>query len=111
MTDQNRNRLLEYEALVQRALDTRQKIDGTGPISDEEVAALERTADITPMEAFAFQNAQARAHAMGVLNEGEALIVYEAIGEAATGWREGVSLARKLTITNLMGTLIASAAR
>lgn len=108
MTGQNR--LLDYEAIVQRAIDTGQKIDGSGPIGD--LAALEKSLNLSMLEQVAFQNAQASAHARGVLRTGEAQIVYQSISAGSkTGWAEGVSLARKITVTNLIGQLIAGGRR
>ena len=98
------NRILEAAARMQAALDSGQKIDGSGPITAD-LDELERSLALTPMEVFAYQNAQARAHATGKLTTGEAQTVYAAIGEGGD-WAKDTSLALKLTIQTLMGQLI-----
>lgn len=99
------NRVLAHEERVQRAIDSGQKADGTGPVGD--LKALEQSLNLTAIEVVAYQNAQARAHVMGVLSTAEAQIVYQSISEgSATGWVPGTTLARKVTITNLIGQLM-----
>ena len=91
------------------ALASGQKIDGSGPI-EADLTALEADQNLTFTEWFAFQEAQARAHATGVLRTDEAQTVYVALGGEAmppeTGWAEDVDLALKVTITTLIGQLM-----
>ena len=66
--------------------------------------------DVTAAEHFAYQEAQARAHASGRLSAGEAMIVYRALGETGSrgngGWAAGTDLPTKVAATLLMGELI-----
>lgn len=65
---------------------------------------------ITFQEHYGYQNAQAKAHAMGSLTLEEAQIIYTALGEGYTesngGWAHGVDLATKVVVTRVMGELI-----
>jgi hypothetical protein len=105
------NRVLQYIEKVRAALASGQKADGSGPIDPASLPDLERTLAIEPFEHVAFQNAQAYAHAQGLLTVDEAMTVYTALGEYGSiengGWAAGTDLATKVTITNLMGELIA----
>ena len=65
---------------------------------------------ITFEEHFAYQNAQAQAHASEKLTTEEAHIVYRALGEVHNanneGWGEGTDLATKVVVTHLMGEIL-----
>ncbi|HEU5112107.1 MAG TPA: hypothetical protein VFU96_02250 [Acidimicrobiia bacterium] len=80
-------------------------------LSDDARAKLESTTDITFDEHFQFQETQARFHAMEIINQEEALIVYGALGEVGSqengGWAEGTDLATKIVVTQLMAELLA----
>ncbi len=95
-------RIESQRALLQAGV----KPDGT-PITAD-LVAFEKSLDNSVEEHFAYQNAQARAHAMGIINTDEALTIYAALGEvpASNGWAEGTDLASKAIITALMGELI-----
>lgn len=104
------NRVLAHAEKVREAIRSGQKADGTGPVGD--LGKLERDLAISPVELFAFQQAQARAHATGKLTTDEAHTVYAALGgdygssSANGGWGEDADLALKVTVTNLMGQLM-----
>ena len=57
-----------------------------------------------------FQNQQARANAVGKLNTDEALTIYNALGEyhndANGGWQDGVTLATKVIVTQVVSELL-----
>jgi hypothetical protein len=71
---------------------------------------LERDMSVTFQEHFAYQTAQARAHAMGRITYDEAQIIYASLGEIGSdnngGWSEGTTLAAKVAITSVMFDLI-----
>lgn len=79
------------------------------PIS-ESLVKLDNEMSITASEHFAFQDAQARAHAGGVLSLDEAQTIYVALGNVQSttngGWQPHVDLPLKLTITQTMGELL-----
>ena len=76
------NRVLAAAERMRAALASGQKIDGSGPI-EADLTALEADQNLTFTEWFAFQEAQARAHATGVLPTDEAQTVYVALGGEA----------------------------
>lgn len=103
------NRILQAARRLQERLDTGVKPDGS-PITGD-LEALEESLDLDALETFAYQSAQARAHATGKLTTAEAQTIYlalggEGFGRTASGWADGVSLALKVTITNLMAELL-----
>tara|TARA_Y100000310_G_scaffold252156_1_gene258839 strand:- start:1197 stop:1562 length:366 start_codon:yes stop_codon:yes gene_type:complete len=71
---------------------------------------LDQTMALTVKDHADFQDQQSRAAAMGKLNTDEALTVYNALGEWHNdlngGWQDGVSLASKVVITQLIGELL-----
>lgn len=77
----------------------------------EQVAKFDSGLAIEPFEHYAYQEAQARAHATGRLSTDEAQIIYAALGEVMSatngGWQPHVDTALKVTITTLMGELVA----
>lgn len=97
------NRVSAHIAMIQ------QRVDGLAP---DARTKLDTDMDIEPTEHFAFQEEQARAHAMGKLAPDEAMIVYVALGEIQYsgngGWAKGTSLATKVSVTLLMGELLRS---
>jgi hypothetical protein len=95
------NRVTAAAAKAQRQIDSLNgKTLQGGSISD-----FEKSLDLETFEHFAYQEAQARAHANGTLSLPEAQTVYMALGEGGN-WRKGTTLAMKVTITNLMLQLI-----
>ncbi len=102
------NRVEAHAATVREAIANGQKVDGSGPIGD--TAALDRELALTFEEHFAYQNAQARAHASGLITPDEARTIYRALGEVGSetngGWARGTDLALKVTVTTVMGQLI-----
>lgn len=94
---------------VSRAIDNlRAK---TPTIDADALAKLDSAMAIDSGEHFAFQEAQAHAHASGVLTTDEALIVYNALGEVGSdangGWAAGTDLETKVVVTKLVGDLLA----
>ncbi len=69
------------------------KLDALEP---EQREKIDQTLALEPMEAFEYQQTQARAHAAGILTTDEALIIYASIGESAQGWRAGTDTATKV---------------
>ena len=110
MTD-DRNRVEDYAADIRRLIASGRKPNGD-PIGD--VDALESELDLTFAERIAWQDAQALAHASGILSTAEAQTVYRAIGEAGSesngGWPKRTDLAMKVTVTNLMAQIMAARA-
>jgi len=102
------NRVEAYAARIRAAIASGQKPDGSGPIGD--VSKLNETLALDFSEHFAYQNAQAEAHASGILTTDEAMSVYVALGEVGSasngGWAKGTDLALKVTVTNLIGQLL-----
>lgn len=78
-------------------------------LDPEAQAKLDSEMDVTFEEHFAYQQEQARAHASGILETDEALIVYAALGEVGDpengGWSEGTDTPTKIVVTLLMGEL------
>jgi hypothetical protein len=75
-----------------------------------DIVKVDKNLDLIFEEHFAFQNAQARAHASGIISTEVAQIIYNALGEVMStsngGWQPNVSTARKQSITQLMSELI-----
>lgn len=86
-----------------------QKIDGTGPIDPEALAALDSSLANTFEEHAAMQNAQARAHALGLISTADAQTIYIALGEVPgpDGWATGTDIATKVVVTQAMAQVIA----
>ena len=80
-------------------------------LDEAKKAALEKNCAITFEEHFAYQNAQARAHAMGILTLEEAQVVYVALGEVGSeangGWAQGTDTTTNVVVTRMIGELLA----
>lgn len=104
------NRVLRSIEATRRAIASGEKQDGSGPIDPASLAPLEASLAVTFEEHFAYQNAQARAHALGRITTAEAQTVYVALGEVGSdengGWAAGTDLATKVVVTNLMLQLV-----
>lgn len=101
------NRIEAAAARRRAQLATGLKTDGT-PITVS-LAAIEKEQDLTHIEWFGYQNAQARAHATGKLSTAEAQTIYMALGGevmSTSGWSSSTDLALKLTIVQVMGELM-----
>ena len=72
--------------------------------------ALDANCAVTFDEHFAYQNAQARAHASGLLTPEEAQIIYMALGEVGSeangGWASETDTTTKVVVTRLVGELL-----
>lgn len=102
------NRVLAAIERYRAAIASGQKIDGSGPITDD-LDALDKAQVLTFREWYAYQSAQASAHAMGKITADEAQTIYHALGAEGfteTGWAEDADLATKLVVTNVMGSLL-----
>jgi hypothetical protein len=104
------DKYLAYEKRMQDIFDGGVNIK-TGESFDAK--ELEDNLDIVFEEFFTFQEYQARFHASGVISSEVAQIVYNALGGEVYdttgkngGWAEGVNLARKTSITQLMSELM-----
>lgn len=91
-----------------RHIDTvRPRVDALTP---EARAKLDADMAVEPFEHFAYQQAQASAHARGQLTADEAMIVYRALGECGSesngGWAADTDLPTKVSVTLLMGELV-----
>lgn len=79
-------------------------------LTPEAAATLDAEMAVDFEEHFAYQEAQARAHASGQLTAAEAMIVYVALGEVGSskngGWAKDTDTATKVSVTLLMGELI-----
>jgi hypothetical protein len=94
---------------VSRAIDVaREAVSKLNAVAASE---LDTTLALDFDEHFAYQQAQARAHAEGVLTTDEAQIVYVALGEVGSpsngGWATGTDTATKAVVTQLIGQLLA----
>lgn len=76
----------------------------------EDLANLDRDMRLEFVEHFAYQNAQAAAHAAGRISTDEAQLIYAALGEGFNesngGWRAGISTAEKVTINLAIGDIL-----
>lgn len=84
----------------------------SGKVTPERLAELEETLALTGSDHFQYQQIQARAHVSQMLTLDEAQYVYAALnGEmpnsANGGWADGVTLAQKVVVTQLMTELLA----
>lgn len=79
-------------------------------LDEEKVLKLEENCKINFQEHFAYQQAQAQAHAGGKLSTGEAQILYQSLGEVwfegNGGWKKGTPLATKVVVTQVVGELM-----
>ena|SRR3990167_4017003 len=79
-------------------------------LDEEKRKQLDVNCAIDFQEHFAYQNAQARAHAMGLLTPEEAQIIYLALGEIGSeangGWAQGTDTTTKVVVTRLIGELL-----
>lgn len=79
-------------------------------LSDEDRAKLGRDMAVTFEEHFAYQQAQARAHATGRITADEAQVIYIALGEVGSttngGWAADTDLPTKVAVTLAMGELL-----
>lgn len=93
--------------LTAHLADMRERVAGLEPVTRE---GLEDSLAITFDEHFAYQNAQARAHALGRLSADEARVVYAALGPmygaSNGGWEVSCDLATKVTVTRLMAEIL-----
>jgi hypothetical protein len=101
-----------YEASIQAVLDGGKNVETGAPI---DAGKLEATLDIDASEFFAYQQTQALSHAGGKISPEVAMVIYRALGgelqsSGNGGWAKGVTLARKVTITNLIAELVAKRA-
>lgn len=91
---------------VQAAIDRCRAKD----VDAKDVAALDEKLALTSAEHFAYQQAQSRAYAEGVLSADEAHIVYMALGECCSstngGWSADVDTITKAVVTTLIGELL-----
>lgn len=103
------NRLEVRITHARDCLARRVRIDNDAPLPVSlDLVAFEQTLDNTPLEHFAFQEAQARAHASGRLTTDEAQIIYMALGTGSSrnGWSARTDLATKLIVTEVMTELL-----
>lgn len=85
----------------------RKRVDA---LDDESRTRLDRVNDLTFDDHFGYQSKQSIAHASGKLSTEEAQVIYMALGESLSpdngGWSEGVDLATKIIITQIIGELL-----
>lgn len=71
---------------------------------------MENTMALSVKDHVDFQNQQVGANAVGKLNSDEALTIYNALGEyhndANGGWQDGVTLATKVIVTQVVSELL-----
>ena len=102
------NRLTAYAEKIQ------QKIDAGGQdgalSTPEKLESFEKSMDISFEEHFSFQNVKSEAFMAGKISQDEAQLIYAALGEVMSsengGWQPHVTLAMKVTITNIMTELL-----
>lgn len=85
----------------------RVKAEALDPAARE---ALDADMAVDFAEHFAYQQAQAQAHAAGRISTDEALLIYAALGEIGSaangGWASSTDLATKVAVTLSMGELL-----
>jgi len=85
-------------------------VDLRGQPIDTSLAEMDKTMALTFNDHADYQKCQSRAAAMGTLNTDEALTIYNALGEDCNpdngGWQDGVNLATKVIVTQVVGELL-----
>jgi len=85
-------------------------VDLKGQPIKASLANMDNTMAVSVADHAAYQNTQARASAAATLNTDEALTIYNALGEYHNadngGWQDGVDLATKVIITQVLGELL-----
>lgn len=98
---------LTENRLTRSYAEVKERYDSLSPAKQ---ASLDEEMAVTFEEHFAYQNAQARAHLMNVLDLDEAQIVYTALGEVGDpsngGWASETDTPTKVVVTLLMGELL-----
>jgi hypothetical protein len=93
------------DALVEKGVDLKGQPIGPSLVN------MDETMSLTVQDHAAFQNQQLRAATMGKLNTDEALTISNALGEYHNpengGWSDGVNLATKVIITQMVSELLA----
>jgi hypothetical protein len=93
------------DALIEEGVDLQGK-----PIAPS-LANMDATAAVSASEHGIFQAQQSRAATLGALNTDEALTIYNALGGAHNpdngGWENGVGLATKVIVTQIISELLA----
>ena len=104
----------EAEALIASHMERGVDLKGKR-IMEESLASLDETMGVSISEHSQFQSIQSRAFSNGLLLIDEAQMVYAALGESRGtsngGWQPGVTLAMKMTITQLMEELLRKQAK
>jgi hypothetical protein len=99
--------MLGENRLTRSLAEIREKYDGLTP---DKQANLDREMDVSFEEHFAYQNAQARAHAAGRITTDEAQLIYAALGEVGStkngGWAAGTDTPTKVVVTLTIGQLL-----
>lgn len=101
---------LAYEEKMQKVLDGGVNVQTGVPF---DIAKVNDNLAIDWEEHFGFQKAQSEAFAMGHISYGVAQLIYAALGEVQAdptvngGWQQGVTTARKQSITQLISELLA----
>jgi hypothetical protein len=94
-------------ALAEKLAEIRPKVDS---LDAETRAKLDRDMAIKFDEHFAFQECQARNHAMGRLSTEDAQLIYVALGEVGSasngGWAPRTDTATKVLVTLAIGELL-----
>ena len=93
---------------IQQRIDLIQGKISSGVASAEKLANLEKTMETSWDELFQYQNAQARAHAMGKISSEEAMLLYNLLGRenpTEEKWNQ-LSLAQKVAVTQVMAELL-----
>jgi hypothetical protein len=92
------------EAAIAR---TRPKVEA---LDDFKRTALDKGCAISFSEHAAYQDAQAQAHASGIITPAEATIMYVALGEIGStsngGWSAGTDTTTKIVVTQIVGELL-----
>ena len=113
MTNRLTSVVAEAEALIASHME--RGVDLKGKPIEESLASLDETMGVSDSEHSKFQGIQSRAFANGLLHIDEAQMVYAALGESRGtsngGWQPGVTLAMKMTITQLMEELLRKQAK
>lgn len=110
---QTGNRIAAAIARMQKRLDDMGGEENGVGLNGKPLKSLHETNRLSFEDFQGYQNAQALAHATGLISAEEAQIVYTALGGEVfhPDWAKGTSLATKMVVTQLIGELLKRQAR
>ena len=98
------DRLADYEAMLEAKLESKDA---------STIASLHESCKIDFLDHASYQGAQSSAFASGRITEQDAQVAYSSLGEVYNesngGWAQDTTLARKITVTQMVAELIGAA--